>query len=226
MNTQNMMMVRALKGAPISVVFALLISQTPLTKSELMLWTDYTDKTIKNAIDTLSLYQFLMPTPNGYTLTQIAKQISFENYLLQQQPQIEPITGSNDTENFRKAGESPTPVTTSSRSTKTTTTSTDDSITSPSPEILRMLIETGISKTRASAMAALDHVHLDYVQAHIQKFELERLLDSSHSCGLLISRIERCWSAPAAEDIERLEKQVAHANQPAYAKYLGYLEEE
>jgi hypothetical protein len=42
--------VRSLKGAPLSVIWALLFVRRPMTGEELELWTGYTDDTLRKAL--------------------------------------------------------------------------------------------------------------------------------------------------------------------------------
>lgn len=62
MNQLQTLNIRALKGAPLSVLFVLMIQQTPIGMRVIMQETGYSDKSVSQALDTLESYGIITRT--------------------------------------------------------------------------------------------------------------------------------------------------------------------
>ncbi len=189
-----------------------------------------------------------------YALTANAHQLSFANYqLAEPTPQIETqlalststiptITESEKVGKIpisdQKVGIFPTFPTTTTRTTTNPTSESSIAITTTNSEksesptfeiqqdVVNALIQVGIAKTRAEKIAQLAHIDVVYVTAHIEKFELECQLDDTHTCGLLISRLERQWNAPTGQELDRLQQRIHDVQRGTDRnRYLEYIEE-
>lgn len=179
-------LVRALKGAPLSCLFAMMIANQPVTEQWLCSITGYTDKSISSALTSLKEFH-LAAQPAGdrhpWILTQDAQQLPISL------PQIGP--SSDNSEKFRIA-----PSSSSGGDINPINQVEDNTLLEPDdPEFLR-IVETckrlGImgKKRLELAQAGYDP---EYIQYHVYH---------SESLGQAIWRIQNDWPAKGFENYD------------------------
>jgi hypothetical protein len=171
LSSEQVHQLRALKGAPISILFALLLSQSPLGRDQLVLVTGWgRDKVTEGlaVLQTLGLAAPLMRF-NGWELTCRARQMNlFEgDKIALEDPSSTAVThvlpvSSISSSSSRYEG---------------------DKIALANPEILHALREAGIGEPVATQLAIMPHVNKSYIMAHAMRAKADQI-----SKGLLIHR--------------------------------------
>ena len=177
----NTVMVRALRGAPISCLIAIALARQPVGNQWLTRVTGYSDKPISEAMKTLK--EFGLVVTNGrYDSWRLADnnfQLPFSIEGTRNNSDSQPTTTtayieeSNENEQKKKKG----------------TRNNSDSI-------IFELRKAKIYEPTASELAGLNWVTLEYIRAHVQ-----RAISDNTPTGLLVHRIRSGDDAP--ETIKR-----------------------
>lgn len=169
-----MTFLRAIKGAPASVLWALLFTRRPMTNEELQRWTGYADEALTRATRLLlDLGWISARNQCGPWALADGRQFPLADLSL---------TGSG------KSGSLPSSCSSSSVEETALSRVEQEEQVPVKPEVRRALFNAGIREPAASRLARLPHVTPEFVQAHVQRAAAE-----GHDLGTAIHRIEFDW---------------------------------
>lgn len=169
-------LLRQLKGAPLSVLFAMIWARSRVSADWLVTVTGYTDKPVTQALKLLTAYGWVTKVMGGWQISQ----------------GIQLPLMAMESEKFRSSSSSSTYLTES----PTIEQEQQDRKNSDSfVANYRVMKANGIREPALSRLAALSHVTPDFVLAHIKQVRRER----GH-LGTAIHRIENNWEMPIVED--------------------------
>ncbi|MGC9424031.1 hypothetical protein [Vibrio sp.] len=171
----NLATIRALKGAPLSILVAMLIARQPVGENWLVTITGYSQNTVRNGCKFLTEIQMIQRNGryHGYVLTQDAKQLTLgqqelgegQNLTLPESTTTITLNKKEDNDSEEKAAE-------------------EEARASKNDSRLVLLYSAGIMEPTASRLLEKNWVTKEYLEAHIDKANKERT-----SVGLLIHRI-------------------------------------
>lgn len=171
----NLATIRALKGAPLSILVAMLIARQPVGENWLVTITGYSQNTVRNGCKFLTEIQMIQRNGryHGYVLTQDAKQLTLgqqelgegQNLTLPESTTTITLKKKEDNDSEEKAAE-------------------EEARASKNDSRLVLLYSAGIMEPTASRLLEKTWVTREYLEAHIDKANKERT-----SVGLLIHRI-------------------------------------
>ncbi len=168
--------VRALKGAPASVLLALLFNRRPMTNRELQRWTNYSEDTVTGATRLLLDLGWIsaLGSRGPWTLAS-GRQLPLTEA---QNPKISgaPLSSSI--------------VETMPSQVKEKDEGKEDENVVRS---LHALYDAGIHEPTAGRLARLPHVNPEYIAAHIEQANAQ-----GFTLGIAIYRIEHAWPLPRA----------------------------
>ena len=174
-------MIRELKGAPMSVLLALAIVRQPVKEIWLVSVTGYTENTVRSALRYLTEVGYVKQI-SGQSW-QIAN--SFQLPLMDVKPSIfEGLPATTTAININNSNNLRAVV-----------------VEKEKPQNLRVLPEKigvydrlksiGVGEPNRSRLANMEHITLDYLNAHYEHWKLE-----NKPLGLLIHRLRSCDPAP------------------------------
>ena len=171
--------VRTMKGAPASVLLALMFSRQPLTNRELQRWTGYSDDTVSQATRLLvDLGWITARGPHGPWCFSAGRRLPLFEGSGKQLPGATASPFSVPTGNAKLA---------------------DEDVACN----LRALYDAGVRDPIAMRLARLPHVSPDYVAAHV-----ERSLAEGATLGTAIYRIQHAWPVPRRRSDVSVEDQI------------------
>jgi len=177
----NLATIRALKGAPLSILVAMLIARQPVGEDWLVTITGYSQNTVRSGCKFLTEIQMIQRNGryHGYVLTNGAKQLTLGQ--LEECKLNELGEGQNLT-----LPESTTTVTLNKKEDKDSEekAAEEEARASKNDSRLVLLYSAGIMEPTASRLLEKNWVTKEYLEAHIDKANKERT-----SVGLLIHRI-------------------------------------
>ena len=200
-------LVRMLKGAPASVLLALIFVHQPVGESWLASVTGYSPMPVRRAL--IFLAEAGLAQRRGrysaWSLTEGATQLP-----LMSDPLTDPVkigVRSSIIRALEISAESTTTATTTiegseecsssrvNRALKSSAQTID-----PQPELIGMLRQAGIGEPMATRLAGMPHVNAEYLRAHIRKAQQEEI-----PTALLIHRMRQADPQPETEE-ERRER--------------------
>jgi len=177
----NLATIRALKGAPLSILVAMLIARQPVGENWLVTITGYSQNTVRNGCKFLTEIQLIQRNGryHGYVLTKDAKQLTLgqleecepkelgegQNLTLPESTTTVTLNKKEDNDSEEKAVE-------------------EEERASKNDSRLVLLYSAGIMEPMASRLLEKSWVTREYLEAHIDKANKERT-----PVGLLIHRI-------------------------------------
>lgn len=171
----NLATIRALKGAPLSILVAMLIARQPVGENWLVTITGYSQNTVRNGCKFLTEIQMIQRNGryHGYVLTQDAKQLTLgqqelgegQNLTLPESTTTITLNKKEDNDSEEKAAE-------------------EEARASKNDSRLVLLYSAGIMEPMASRLLEKSWVTREYLEAHIDKANKERT-----PVALLIHRI-------------------------------------
>lgn len=189
-------LLRQLKGAPLAVLLAFAWTRSRLAADYLVTVTGYTDKPISQALKLLTAYGWITKVQGGW---QIAAGVQL------------PLMGE-ESEKFRSSSSS------SSKEVEKIHSEEEEESRKNSDSFLRnfrAMKGYGIREPALSRIAALPHVTVDFINAHVRQVRIEK-----GNLGTAIHRIENEW--PVAEVVEVAARSVRFGDDESY-KYLQTL---
>lgn len=168
-------MVRALKGAPISVLFLLWLAGQPVSAGWLVNMSGYTDKPVTRALDTLREYGLIVKAKGGWTLAEGIQLSLGENRNNSE------ISSTTTTSLIVESKGQQVEVEAMNRNYS---------------ENHQILQDAGVGEPMAKVLASLPHVTPAYLEAHLQKAESDGL-------GLVIHRIKSGDKIKIKRDLSR-----------------------
>jgi hypothetical protein len=206
--------VRALKGAPISILFLMLIERTPLSQEYLRRYTGYSDEAVHDAVQLLKDHDLVVQVGRyEWALTAGARQLPLgatpleggeeegqaaaaDHGLGETAPNPTPQPATEDPEEIRSDISGPGYLASSSRSLNPdqevnqpllarARSSGKSGAVPPNPEILAVLDEHGVREPARSRLARLAHVTPELIDYHCK---------TAQNTGLAIYRIEKNWA--------------------------------
>ncbi len=171
--------IRSIKGAPASVLWALLFTRRAMTNQELQRWTGYASDAITAATHVLVDLGWLTAQSNygpwslapGRQLPLMASPaevVAPSSGLIGTPPSSSSITESDPIELIEEEGKDPKFV-----------------------ETLHALYDAGIREPTAGRLAGLPHMTPEYVAAHV-----EHARDQGRELGTAIYRMQHGWPVP------------------------------
>jgi hypothetical protein len=187
----NLATLRALKGAPLSILIAMMIAQQPVGEGWLETITGYSQNTVRNGCKFLLEIQMIQRNSRyqGYTLTNGARQLAIENDPFgERQKMTLPDPTTTDTLNKKEADES------EERAVE------EDQRAVKNDSRLVLLYSAGIMEPTASRLLEKSWMTYDYIEAHIDKADRE-----GTAIPLLIHRIRSHDPKPREKDCQSPE---------------------
>lgn len=170
---------RSMKGAPASVLLALIFSRKSLTDRELQRLTGYSDDTITQATRLLvDLGWITASSPRGPWCLAAARQLPLLDRADQQLPRVTTSPVLVHTEMSNPAAEHVA-------------------------RNLRALYDAGVREPIATRLARLPHVNPEYVAAHVKHALAQRA-----TLGTAIYRIQHAWPLPPRRRERSVEEQI------------------
>ncbi len=189
--------VRSIKGAPASVLWALVFTRHPMTNQELQRWTGYSPDSITRATQVLLDLGWLVAlSPYGPWALAPGRQLP-----LMEMPSVsaESLPSGSDILGTPLSSSSivddPTPQVTEEE----TKEQNDPQKTAPPEDVedenfvktVQALYDAGIREPTAGRLARLPHVNPEYVAAHVEQANAQ-----GFQLGTAIYRIEHGWPLP------------------------------
>jgi hypothetical protein len=171
----NLATIRALKGAPLSILIAMLIARQPVGEDWLVTITGYSQNTIRNGCKFLTEIQMIQRNGryHGYVLTNGAEQLTLgQNELGEGQNLTLPESTTTSTLNKKEKDNSEERA------------AEEEARASKNDSRLVLLYSAGIMEPTASRLLEKAWVTKDYLEAHIDRANRENT-----PVGLLIHRI-------------------------------------
>jgi hypothetical protein len=192
-------LVRTLKGAPLSVLFALFFANQPVGEKWLVEVTGYSVITVRRGLEYLAEIRLVQRNGrySAWILSGQARQLVLTPNLLQDPPLSNPEPGAlapphqPGLEPARRGLNFNPPPTTATATIEETDKSSSSSSKESNqrlnfnPRVLETLHAAGIGEPTASRLAALPHITNEYAQAHIKKAKEDKI-----ATGLLIHRMK------------------------------------
>jgi hypothetical protein len=189
LTTEQINHLRALKGAPLSILFALLLANSPIGRDQLVLVTGWGRDKVTEGLGVLQSLGLASPLMryNGWELTAHARQFTlFEGEKIA----LDSTTASAALNN----------TTLSTMLVEAVVVEGEGDKIALDPEVLKALRAAGIGEPMASRLAVLPHVTLEYIQSHALLAKEEKI-----NTGLLIHRIRSADPAPRLNKFGHLE---------------------
>lgn len=186
---ENIDQLRALKGAPLSILVAMMLAHSPIGVDHLVVATGWGKDKVREGLSVLHSKGLATPLMryNGWELTARAQQLSlFEG------DKIALADPSSSAAPHRSS--QPTYLSSSSSSPE------GEKIALADPEIIQALHHAGIGEPVAHQLATLPHITLEYIQAHVLKAKEDHIPP-----GLLIHRMRSGDQQPALNANGHLE---------------------
>jgi hypothetical protein len=176
-------LLRELKGAPLSVLLAFVITRTTLSADWLVTQTGYTDKPVTQALKLLTARGWLTKSMGGWRLCE----------------GVQLPLGLSDSENFRLSSSSSL----ISGATSYQEEQEEDRKNSDSYHAnYRVLKNYGIREPACGKLAGLEHVTPEYIHAHIRQARLDK-----GTLGTAIHRMMHGWEQPEIlEDVREYRR--------------------
>lgn len=195
--------VRALKGAALSILILGLLDPQPHSAAWYARRSGYSDKPVTQALRLLVEDGYMLQTHQGWIVSR-DRQPALSTELSTSYPQVGQGNRKNSDSSLNSSSSSPTNP--SSFLFKEEEERTSEKFRS----CLKTCEDCGIRGYKAKAIAALDHVTPEYIQAHV-----DAALAESHTIGTAISRIEQKWDVP---EIKKQEQRDRYRND----RYAGF----
>jgi len=178
-----MTFVRAMKGAPASVLWAFLFSRKPMTITELQTWTAYRRETIAEALRMLTDLGWLSTrSSRGPWALTSGRQLPLMDDVDFFDIGDSSSCSSSNRKDARLEQEQEEPMSIFSTSRELT------DLSGPNSEARRALVEAGVREPKLSRLARLPHVTPELVRGHVRLASEQR-----RGLGTAIYRIENDW---------------------------------
>jgi hypothetical protein len=209
MNLDNpIRMVRELKGAPLSILFALSIMHQRVSQAWLEGVTGYTDKPISSALSYLEEIGLADHTTSGWKLTGKAKQLPLPMEITAGEDEItaeeEPVTADDNSDSSCQSRNYSTPLITTTidivKEEELSSNNNSKGRKNSDSGVLDALTRAGIMGKKRVSLSQLAWVTVESVSAW--EAALKRRKKEKYSPGLLISVLESGDAAPVAKPEE------------------------
>lgn len=187
----NLATLRALKGAPLSILIAMMIAQQPVGEGWLVTITGYSQNTVRNGCKFLMEIQMIQRNSRyqGYALTNGARQLAIENNPFgERQKMTLPVSTTTDTLNKKE------------KEIREEKAEEEAYRASKNDSRLVLLYSAGIMEPTASRLLEKSWMTYDYIEAHIDKADRE-----GTAIPLLIHRIRSHDPKPKDKDCQSPE---------------------
>ncbi len=189
-----MTFVRSLKGAPASVMLALLFARHPMTNRELERWTGYADAAVAQAARLLVDLGWISALgPRGPWTLPAGRQLP-----LMQQPDAE--LPDSTALLIVQSGMSPGNQEEMRADRRPDYEDAEDE---NFVRTLHALYDAGIGEPTAGRLARLPHVSAEYVTRHVEQASAQ-----GFHLGIAIYRIEHAWPLPQKKDTLTVEERI------------------
>jgi hypothetical protein len=184
-----LLFVRSMKGAPASVLLALLLTRHPMTNRELQRWTGYSEESVRMATDLLMDVGWVSALgPRGPWTLGGGRQLP----LMQGPPlEIQSSVPSSMIENDAWPTDEANPE------------ESEDMEDERVVRTLHALYDAGITEPTAGRLAHLPHVSPEYISAHVEQANAQ-----GYTLGTAIYRIEHGWPLPVNKPVLTVEERI------------------
>lgn len=189
-----MTFVRSLKGAPASVMLALLFARHPMANRELQRWTGYSDSAIAQAARLLTDLGWISALgPRGPWALPSGRQLPL------MQPPDAPLPDSISL----PVMQSRTPPVNPEGIPVDREPAYEDAEDENFVRTLHALYDAGIGEPTAGRLARLPHVSAEYVARHVEQANAQ-----GFHLGIAIYRIEHAWPLPERKETLTVEERI------------------
>jgi len=201
-------LVRMLKGAPISVLLAMISVRQPVSESWLVSATGYSPIPVRRALTFLAETGLTQRSGrySGWSLTEGALQLPLMPESLPEPVRVGGRPSIKRTLEINAQLVTTTATTTIEENDECSSSrlnralEINDQIINPRSDLIAMLHQAGIGEPMATRLAGMPHVNAEYLQAHIRKAQQEET-----PTALLIHRMRQADPQPETAE-ERLEQ--------------------
>ena len=181
--------VRSMKGAPASVLLALLLARRPMTNRELQRWTGYSEESVSMATGLLVDIGWISALgPRGPWTLGGGRQVPLmQTSPLEIQDSAAPSRVETDAESVHNGNPEAAEDVEDERVVRT----------------LHALYDAGITEPTAGRLARLPHVSPEYVSEHVEQANAQ-----GFTLGTAIYRIEHGWPLPAGKPVLTVEERI------------------